>query len=180
MKRTLAILTGIAVLVVAGVLTFRQDFYSRYHFDTLREERFKVTKIFGVPIWRNTREPHDEYTEIYTEITGKTPNPDRWRKMPADYTRGLVGGMYRCFGSPFPFRERDVLLEELYRQYSKGMSKQDTLQFLERIESVIPPVRVGESEIDFTAMDNLREELGLKRRYTVVAEQGGAAKPYPR
>lgn len=179
MKRTLAILTGTAVLVVAGAVTFRQDFYSRYHFDTLREERYKVTKIFGVPIWRSTRDPHDEYSEVYTEITGKTPAPDRWRKMPADYTRGLVGGMYRCFGSSFPFRERDALLEELYTQFSNGMPKQDALRHLETIDSVIPPVRVREIEFDFSAMDDLREELGLERRYTIAAEQVGAAKPYP-
>lgn len=176
MKRTLAIFTGIVVLIGAGVLTFRQDFYSRYHFDTLREERFTVTRIFGVPIWKETRKPHDEYSEIYTEITGKTPDPDRCRTMPADYTRWRVGFgrrvgfMYRCIASPFPFRERDQLLEELYRQYSNGLTKKEALQSLERIDSVIPPVRVREGEIDLSALDDLREEFGLERRYSSVAE----------
>lgn len=171
MNRTLAILTGVAVLGGAGVVTFRQDFYSRYHFDTLREERFTVSKIFGVPIWKVAREPRDEYSEIYREITGRVPDSDRRRTMPADYTRGLVGGVYRCFGPPFPFSERDELLEELYRKYSNGMTKEEALHAFEKIDSVIPPDRVREIDIDFSALDDLREELGLERRYTMAAKQ---------
>lgn len=174
MKKPIAIILGVLTLSGASVVTFNHEFYSRYHYDTLREERFKLTKVLGIPIWKEARQVVDIYPDSYTLITGLSPDPKRWRNMPWDYRRSLVGGMYRCFGTPFPLRERNELLETLYSRFSNGMSRDEALRTFERIDRITPGDRVRDEDIDINSLDELRDELGLERRFTIGAEQNAA------
>ncbi|MGI8604299.1 MAG: hypothetical protein ACR2OZ_15085 [Verrucomicrobiales bacterium] len=156
----------IIAFVIAGLLlatvTYQQENSSRYHFDTLREERRLTTRILGIPIASRQLAPEDPYPGLYLQITGKTPDPKRWRQMPPDYTRSLWSSMYRCYGFGFEFQERRQLLAAVYQRFRSVGSQAEAASQLRRIDELVPAPTQSRKELDFEAVDALRKELGLK------------------
>jgi hypothetical protein len=156
----------IILFVIVGILlataTYQRENSSRYHFDTLREERRVTTRILGIPVLSRQLPPEDPYPELYSQITGKTPDPNRWRQMPPDYVRSFWSSMYRCYGFGFEFQERRQLLAAVYQKFRAGGSQEAAAAQLHRIDDLIPAPTQPRKELDFERIDALRKELGLK------------------
>jgi hypothetical protein len=152
------ILTTIGILIVAA--TARMESSSRYHYDTLRQDRRWTLRLVGIPIPFPEHIQNDPYAGLYQEITGKAPDPQRWLQMPPDFIRYLWFSMELCHGSLT--EERRQLLAAVYQKFRDGNPKAEAATRLERIDALLPMPRNYRQEIDRTAIDALRNEVGLK------------------
>lgn len=158
----------ITVPVIFGLLlvlaTYRQESSFRHHLDTLRQERRLVTRVFGIPIMWRERTAKDHYSGLYSQITGKEPDPTQWRQMPPDCIESLWSITYRCGGPGFVLQERFDLLEAAYERFRLGGLREAAAAQLKRIDELTPTSTPSRHELDLYAIDALRIELGLKPR----------------
>lgn len=161
---TKALVIGAVLLVIA---TYRQEHSSRCHLDSLREERRITTRVFGVPVWSTEQQPDDPYAGLYSQITGRPPDPNHWKQMSANFVGShfvgslLVGGV-RCGESNVEFRERRELLAAVFQRYRSGGLQSEAAAQIRRIDDLLPPPANPQYNLDLARVDALRKELGLK------------------
>ena len=151
---------GGAILV--GLLTYRQEFAARYHLDTLRKESYRTTRVFGVPIARHQTSTQDDYRNTFAEITGTTPLEAHWLQMRPDCVRSLWGETDICFGLGYELRERQALLEAVFRRFPAQLSRAQAAAFIKRIDELVPADFRQRREPNLEQIHLLRKELGLK------------------
>jgi len=161
--RAIAIIAIIIAFAVLGVWSYRVDYSSRTHTDTLRHECWITTRIFGFPIARQDGEPWDRFHGAYTAISGREPDPARWRPETTDCVQTMGGAaLISCYFIPHGVRERMDLLEALYTRFNNGMPGELAAEYFARIESLTPPAADAEWEIYFQKVKVLRREIALE------------------
>src|SRR5688572_8506783 len=119
-------LTAIAIAggsLLLGLLTYQQEFASRFHLDTLRMESYRTTRIFGVPIERHQTSAQDDHGNKFLEITGVAPLEAHWLQMRPDCVRTLWSETDICFRLRHKFSERRDLLEAVYLRFPAQFSQ---------------------------------------------------------
>jgi hypothetical protein len=155
------------LLATAGILLLATTYLEssiRYHYDTLRTERRMRLRLLGIPIPLSQREYEDPYPEIYQQITGRIPDPQRWRQMPADFVCFLWGSQNFCHGSGI-FRDRGELLAAVYKKFRTGGSQTEAAAHIARIDLLLPMPWNPRQQIDLMAVHTLRKELGLESAF---------------
>jgi hypothetical protein len=162
MKRIGYILLAVMAVGILGYLTYTKEYHSRYHLDTLREERFITTRIIGIPVWRSEREPSDRFSDAYRKIVGSEPDTTHWKVMPPDYIRSRGRGGYKCYGFGMEIHERMYLLRTVFERFEKGMSQETAAELVRSIDVVLPARPKNGQELDFEGIDEVRKKLGLE------------------
>lgn len=156
----------IAFIVTAScgfaAMTYQEEHQTRYHLDTLREERYATKRVIGIPVHREMTISRDPHGLTYREITGKNPDPHRWLQRRPDNIRSWRGERYMTYGFGFEFRERREQLHTLYENFDSGMPQEDALSLLTRINATIPGESGPGGNVNFEEIDILRRNLGLK------------------
>lgn len=151
--------------LLLGLLTYQQEFASRYHMDTLRKESYRTTRVFGVPIARRQTSTQDDYRNTFSEITGATPLEAHWLQMRPDCVRSLWGEKDICFGLGYELRERHDLLEAVYRRFPAQLSQAQAAAYIRRIDELVPADFRHSRETNLEQVHLLRKELGLRSAY---------------
>lgn len=155
----MALVIGAVLLAIA---TYRQEHSSRYHLDSLREERRSTTRVFGVPVWSAEQSSDDPYAGLYSQITGRPPDPNRWKQMPADFICSLWMSTHHCYIFSVEFQWRRELIAAVYQRYRSGWSQPEAAAQIRRIDDLLPIPENPLDKLDLAGVDVLRKELGLK------------------
>jgi hypothetical protein len=145
-----------------GYFTHTQEYHSRYHLDTLREERFVTSRVIGIPVWQSERKAEDRYSDTYSRITGLQPDSAHWKVMPPDYIRSHRRGSYRCHGFGMEIHERMYLLEILYERFKAGMPRETAAEIIRRIDVLLPARPQNRQELNIEGINGVRKKLGIE------------------
>jgi len=156
------ILTTIGILIVAA--TARMESSSRYHYDTLRQDRRWTLRLVGIPIPFPEHIQNDPYAGLYQEITGKAPDPKRWLQNRPDHIYSYWNDVYICGGSTIDWENRCQLLAFVYQKFRNGGPKAKAAAHLQRIDALLPIPANPNQETEYEAVEAFKKELGLKRK----------------
>lgn len=156
---TIALVIG---AVLFAIVTYQREHSSRYHLDSLRKERRITTRVFWIPVWFTEQSPDDPYAGLYSQITGRPPDPNRWAQMPADFIGSFWMSSFRCGGFGGEFQERRELLAAVYQRFRSGGSQPEAAAHIRRIDALLPIPKNPLDLPDLAGVDALRKELGLK------------------
>ncbi|MBE2287029.1 MAG: hypothetical protein IAE77_26470 [Prosthecobacter sp.] len=157
------LLMTLSTLAVLAAMTYRVEHHSRYHYDSLRQERFVTTRILGIPVHTKTAEPHDPFSGVYLQIMLRPPDEKRWRVMCPDFVRSPFSAMNICYGFGLSYRERRELIETVFARFIDDHDRVRAASFLASIDAVLPMPADPNKEPDIAAIDDLRDSLGLER-----------------
>ncbi|CAN5714691.1 hypothetical protein BH09VER1_BH09VER1_44720 [soil metagenome] len=167
MTRKSKILLVVCLALPIVILNARWEDWSRFHQDTLCEQRFRTLTLFGVPVWRSALPSDDPFSAAYTSITGQPPDPHHWRNLPPDTFHTLYGNTYwACHAYGTQYWERRNLLAATFDSFLAGLPRDQAAARLARINTLLPPEYVSEDKLNYPEIDALRKQLHLKPLYT--------------
>jgi hypothetical protein len=149
--------------ILLAVATYRVEYASRYHLDSLREERHVTTRVLGIPVWSREGRLEDPYAGLYRKITGRPPDPHRWKQMRADCVSSLWMTIFRCGGLGHEIQQRQEMLGAVYQRYADTGSQSEAAAQIRRIDELLPCLHGAPEILDFESIEVMRKELGLQR-----------------
>jgi hypothetical protein len=161
LKRFAYILVAVIATTILGYFTYTEEYHSRFHLDTLREERFVTSRIFGIPVWRTERPASDPFSNDYRLITGAQPDQTHWKVMPPDYIRSHGRGGYKCHGFGMEIHERMYLLRIVFEKFKAGMPRDTAAELIRSIDVQLPAQSQNRRELDFEGINEVRRKLEI-------------------